>query len=289
MKVLTILAALGAPLLPSAFAQLSTSFTSAEGYASGQMVNATSAGLWSPFPVDNTDPTTFVVDASGAGTLSINPEVSGFRQLLSTVAFSGASFSGQMDFSLNFTVGGSASISTPVFLPRLQLRNATIASPVQSLNSGLRQTGVGTFNLSSFGNGNGFVGTNAFSTGFTATALGLSVDGSNNWLDGSSDMLRLSYSYSHQGSNVWGVVTTLTNLTTSTQVASIASTFTDNLTYTVSNKQFALLPENTYLAPVTILVDNISLAAIPEPGSFALVAGAVMMGFASLRRRRREV
>jgi len=118
------------------------------------------------------------------------------------------------------------------------------------------------------------------------------VDGSDNWLDGQSDALSLAFNAEYlgkNGSNIdeWNMTTVLTNLDTSTIIQTISGVATDtDGSFATADQRLRLIPASDMTSyEVAINVDSLSVA-IPEPGSFACLAGLGALGFVALRRRR---
>lgn len=273
-------------LLPSCFlsAQFSADFTTAEGYSSGTLG---SNADWSVFDGSGSDPNTFTVDASGPGNLAIDPSQSGFQAaeyIGSGTPLTENNYLGVMSFSLDYTPGSSATIagSVPV-LPQVQY---AVIGGSEAINFGVRQvTGTNTFNIfivDTFNGSNQAV----FSTTLSGTDIGLSIDGSDNWLDGQSDALSLTFDAVYLGSDMWQQTTTLTNTNTSTVVTSTTQTTTDtDGSFAAANQRFRIIPSNMNLYDVTSNVDSVSVA-IPEPSTYALIFGAGALGLIIARRNR---
>lgn len=248
-------------------AQFTTDFSSAEGYVAGDL---TSNASW------NGPPGAFTVDASGSGTVAFDP-----TDLWQAAAYVGPggvmstnNYTASSVFTLDFSTGQSSSIVGALVLGLYEFRNASRFSEYSGF--GLRQTeGAGTFNMFVINTLNGSNAT-AFSGAIAAEDLGLSVDGSGNWMDGTSDELALSYSLQFDGTS-WNQALTLTNLTLNLEVISVSLSSTDDdASFRDADQTFRISTDKMNQNPVMLTIDEIEITASQPPSDdplFPIIPG----------------
>lgn len=208
-------------------AQFSIEFTPGEGYADGKL------GLnsdWQVWDGTGKDPNTFTVNAE-SGYLLIDPTESGFQ----VAAYAGAgsqltsnTYYVVAGFRLVYPEGSSPTIGEqPAVLPVFEIQNTT--DNKESAGFGLRQvkaSGASQFNIFTVNKFNGSPDP-AFSNLFNGESLGLAVDSSGKWTDGTSDVLALLYSIILKDEKNWVEKILLVNIETSKEIATFSRTVKD--------------------------------------------------------------
>ena len=255
-QALSILGCL-APLF--AVAQFTADFTSGEGYVNGPLVYGYN---WEVYDATGGDTNTFIVNVEGSGKLEVKPSKDGFQ----VAAFKGVgshlsdnNYAGEMVFTLDYTKGTSATAEELIpILPQIQY--ASTEDNAEGIYFGLRQVkGLNQFNIFVVDT---FNGTNqaAFSDEFHGFAIGLDYDSSDNWSDGQSDVLVLTFEATYLGDNQWEQTSVLTNRTQSTIIASASQTTTDkDGSFESVGHKFRILPNNMARYDVTAKVDKVGV------------------------------
>lgn len=270
-----------------ALAQITVDFSN---YSDGSL---SSSSDWNVFNSAGPDPFT----VSG-GQLVVDPAdtFTGFSG--ATYVGTGNTLSSQfyqvdINFSLDFTNGTSSVRSGASVMPQYELITKWPETPVNTARFGIRHVAPfgGTGNVFTIFVGDNFNGTNnnSFSPGFFGTDIGLAVDGSDNWSDGQSIELILSYTLEGDGANNWTHSLLLLDASDSSvlsEIVNFAATDTDGSFSTFDN-QFRFYPQNMEQEQVATLINSIGLTTVPESSTFALLTGAGAFGLILLGRRRK--
>lgn len=270
-------------LIPGlALAQVSYDFTTGEGFSDGTLngQNGWSAG----------ETASFTVDTSGSGTLIMGPTSTAFPNAAQFSALSGNNYSGVMDFTLSYGVGSSSVFGSVPVLPVIEFTQFTGGFERIVFNT-MRQTSANTFNTSVVATGLSTTSGSAFGPGFSFADVGLAVDAGNLFTDGVSDNLRLEFSTTLTGTSVAGdeysAVLTLTNLDTTAVLSTVSITLLDaDFVYGANPQAFRFVPTNMNANSPSVLVDSIDVAVVPEPSTFAFLAGLLCLGWVTVRRRK---
>lgn len=276
----------GSMALPAS-AQFIVDFTAAEGYSSGPLG---SNADWTVFDGSGSDPNTFTVDASGSGTLTIDPSQPQFQSASyvgSGSTFTGNNYFGQSALSLDYANGTTSILSGAMQIPTFTFNNAS--TPSENMSFILRQIAPSggdpnngnRFNLAV---GSNISGSNVtdFSSTFSGTDIGLAIDGSGNWTDGQSDSLRIDFEAEYLGSDQWEQTITLFNIDTAMEVETISHIVTDNDgSFETNDHIFRVFPLNMDDLQAAVNIDNIGVAVVPEPTTSSMMA----LGIAALMFR----
>lgn len=271
-----------------ALAQISVDFSS---YSDGPLNDSPD---WSVFNSAGPDPFT----VSG-GQLVVDPADT-------FTGFSGATYVGtggilssqyyqvDINFSLDFTNGTPSVRTGGSVMPQFELLTAWPETPVNAARFGIRHVEPfgGTGNVFNIYVGDNFNGSNnnLFSPGFFGTDIGLAVDGSDNWSDGQSKDLILSYTLTGDGANNWSHSLQLLDASDSSvisEIVNLAATDTDGSFSSLAN-QFRFYPESMQVEQQATLINSIDLTTVPEPSAFVLLAGLLALGTIAVRRRVKE-
>lgn len=285
-KISLIIVAISVSSISSA--QFSMDFST---YTNGAL---SSSPDWGVFNSAGPDPFT----VSG-GQLIIDPADSWTGFSAASYNGSGGTFNSQfykadIRFSLNFSNGTSSIRTGASVMPQFEIENTDFGG--ETVRFGIRH--VAPFGGSpSDGNVfNIFVGdrlngggsdTGAFSAGFFGTEMGMTVDGSGLWTDGQSNDLILSYTLTGDGANNWDHELNLIDAGDSSIISTItlSSTDTDG-SFSAITQRFRFFPANMQVEQAATHIDSISLSTVPEPSTFALLAGVCVLGFIAIRRRK---
>jgi hypothetical protein len=259
-------------------AQISIDFTSAEGYAAGDL-NA-NADWGAPAGV-------MTVDPGGTGNVFVTVPSGGNNFQVATYVGSGSSLTGN-DYTTSVVFSIDYSADTSLLAPG---SNSYVGRFEYfgggAVNANMRHMADGSFDLTYFHNINADNGFGAGS-GFTAADIGLANDGSG-WTDAVSDSLQLVHSLVYNSVLAeWTQTVTLNNLDTSTQVGTLARTFAeDDWSFRDADQVFRFdTGHMNRLDPAVLSVDSITVA-VPEPSTYALMSGLVTLVGVLYRRRRR--
>jgi hypothetical protein len=273
--------AFAAPLwlcLGASAAPVSFEFTAGEGFSDG---NLQAQNNWSVFDSTQTQtagqpfvPGTFaqVTDSAGSGTLVIStPPATGFQAATYTPAFTEDNYTTTVDFSLVYPQGSPATAppNTNIPLPQFEFRKND-----EIIAFAFRQTSGTTWNASIVDLLDGSTpGNGQFAPVMDLDDVGLSVDGSGNWDDNQSDLLRLVVSTVYLGNNQWQASLEVINVDSSTTISSIAQYIIDDGddSFSGGGQQLRLLPVGLRQVPATVEIDRISVV-VPEPASIGLIA-----------------
>ena len=200
-------------------AQFKTGFTAEEGYRSGDIGTHLN---W------KASPNSFFVNPEGKGTLVIRPSETWriCRFMGEGGELTRNNYTATSRFTVKFKEGTTSQISGAAALNFTLFENS--ANKAEIAGGALRKVEraetfnvfvVSKLNLSNLA---------AFSNGFNASSIGLSVDDNGNWLDGESDLLESVYNLRYDpSSKSWEQTFTLKNLATGQTVASASQSSRD--------------------------------------------------------------
>ena len=272
-------------------AQITTDFSAPEGYVDGAL-HGQSGSSWTTWNSNTIGDSTWTVNSSGTGTLVINPSIDNWQD--ATYVGPGGTltsntYNGEVRFTVDFTNGTEALASGATALPNFTIRG--VDNNAEQFSFALRHAPWtvdlrNKFNIFSGNTENGG-SNNPFSPGFDGAAIGLALDESNLWTDGQSDELLLSFSAVHLGADNWEESVSLTNLSTSTVIVSQTRTIVDaDGSFALQSGHFLQMNDDRMqIEEVAVVIDSLSLATVPEPSVFALLAGLGGLGLVLYRRR----
>ena len=251
--------------------------TAGNGWLAGWGSTFSAASLSTTSPLNGGG--NYVSTLSAAGTSADNLL---FRQLnASTAAANGVSLSAPVRLKFDFRLDTSA-LAAGEFVT---INMGGNSSPFSSTNT--------AFAIRAYGSntGNATAGKWSFYNGTTTT----NTASDNNWVSSSMDLVSgRVYSFTVDitpnasaaaNSGQIGTYTVSIFDGTST-VSSTALNWRSNTATTVPTILNFHAKDNSATTSVGFSVDSISLAAVPEPASFAALSGLAILGFAASRRRR---
>lgn len=283
-KLLLLTGILASIALP-AYAQFSVDFTTAEGYSSTTDPLGNNAD-WSVFDGTGSsgnrlDPNAFTVNGTN-GTMTLDPNAeSGFRSATYVGTgglFSETTMSFESNISFSYTNGSSSIRTGAANIPTFQIQDSVNTShgvtfAIRHLQpAGGAPTNGNLFNIAITNNFDG-TNDNAFSSQIDGSALGLSIDGAGDWIDGQSIDLLAIGSTVFDGVDTWTSTFELRNASNNDLLLTIAqSTFDADNSFLNNDQRVRVYPLNMDTEEVSVTLDNISVSAIPEPSTLAFLS-----------------
>lgn len=272
-------------LLPLAvsvsFAQLTTNFAGSEGYTNGSIDDANQTGA----PNFNAPSYGFYLPGGHApdfGTLKQDPNS---QAKAYTLAGSGALAVGDswvttMDFTYEgYDLADSGFMPTIGFVTSNSTNSDSMVISLQR-TSGQATSSATAYQLYLQGGSGSYKTTNV-----QYSAIGDDTADANDLTDNLRFSLTITKSIT---ANEFDAIGTLTNLDTSSVVGSLTTTFNRANAYNASDLYGYIASGNQTEANNFDItnIDAYSFVPVPEPASYALVAGCLLLGYVMVRRRK---